>query len=294
METKFLETFLTVVKTGSIAAASRVLDLAPTTITQQIKALEKNMDCKLLVRTGHTVKATSAGYRILDRANRIVRESQDLRTLAKTDHLPPGPLLLGASHSALMRLLPAALKVWNNLYPKVGIFIHPGDSVPLFHQAINGEIDAALIGDPLFKIPKNCDWQTLRTEELVLITPYDMVVVDPLETLKNNPFIRFDRSYMVGKLVDRFLQHHNLLPHAQFELDGIEVITRFVREGLGVSILPKDPSAFNQDSKVKYWPLPEPTLSRAIGFIWSRPSVRAPLASALLNILKNLENNKSF
>lgn len=289
METKFLETFLAVVKAGSIAGAARVLNVAPTTISQQIKALEKTVGCALLARTGHTVKATSAGHRILERARHIVRDTQDLCTIARTDHLPSGPLLLGAAHSALMRLVPAALKSWNNLYPDIGIFIHPGDSVPLFHQVVDGEIDAAIIGDPVFKIPKTCDWHVLREEELVLITPSDMVVSNPLETLKNSPFIRFDRSYAVGRLVEHFLQHHGISPHAQFELDGIEVITRFVREGLGVAILPRDPLALNLDSRIKYWPLPAPALSRRVGFMLARSSVRAPLAKALLALLKTVE-----
>lgn len=286
METRFLETFLTVVKAGSIAAAARVRGVAPTTIAQQIKALEKDMGCTLLLRAGHTVKPSPAGYRVLERAQHLVRDARDLGAIARTDHLPPGPLLLGVAHFALMRLLPEALKTWNNLYPGIGVFIQPGDSVPLFHQVTAGDIDAAIIGDPLFKTPKTCGWHVLRDEELVLVTPKDMNVLDTLAVLRTSPFIRFDRSYMVGKLVDGFLRTHNIMPESQFELDGVEVITRFIGEGLGVSILPK-PRASHQDGKVRYWPLPPPVPRRKIGFIWALSSVRAPLAAALLEILNN-------
>lgn len=289
METKFLETFLAVVKAGSIAGAARNLDLAPTTITQQMKALEKATGCALLVRSGHTVGPTSAGYRILERAHHLVRDVQDLCIIAGTHTLPPGPLRLGAMHSALTRLLPGALKDWNKLYPDIRIFIQPGDSIPLLHLVAKGDIDAAIIGDPLFKIPKTCDWHMLREEELVLITPEDMQATNPLEIIKNKIFIRSDRSYMVGKLVDGFLQLHHISPRSQFELDGIEAITHFVRMGLGVSILPRGPRGSDHEAGVRYWTLPGPVPRRKIGFVTARTSVHLPLAGEMLGILKKLE-----
>lgn len=202
--------------------------------------------------------------------------------------LPPGPLLLGATHSALMGLLPTALKDWHRTYPHTEIFIQPGDSIPLFNRVAEQELDAAIIGNPNFKLPKTCDWEPLRDEELVLVTPKGLTITDPLEALKTYPFIRFDRSYMVGKLVEKFLQHHNISPKSQFELDGIEVITNFVREGLGVSILPKCRHILRLDASIGYWALPQPVPHRTVGVILARTSVRKPLALALTRILKNI------
>lgn len=278
---------MAVVDAGSIAAAARALDVAPTTIAQQIRALEKVVGCSLLVRSGHTVKATSAGHRILGRARHVVREVHDMCVVATTHDLPPGPLRLGATHSALMGLLPLALKIWNNSYPEIGVFIRPGDSVPLLNQVAEGEIDAAIIGDPLFQIPKSCGWDLLSDEDLVLVTPIAMSIADPLGAIIKGPFIRFDRSYTVGRLVDNFLRQHKIEPNSNLELDGIEVIANFVGEGLGISVLPKCPYVLRRDSGVKWWPLPKPFPSRRVGFAWSRSSVRFPLAIAMKNILKN-------
>lgn len=285
MEIKFLETYLAVVDAGSIAAAARILDVAPTTIAQQIKALEKEVGCPLLGRAGHTAKPTEAGYRILDRARLVVREAKDMCTVAASDALPAGPLRLGATYSALMGLLPPALRRWNQRYADIEIFIQPGDSVPLVQRVAEGDVDAAVIGDPLFPFPKSCDWALLREEPLVLVTPASMRVDDPLEVIAREPFIRFDRSFMVGKLVDIFLQQHGINPKAQFELDGTEVIAKFVAEGLGVSILPKCPQVVTQDAGTRHWPLPEPCPTRNVGLLWLRSSVRAPLSVALRDIL---------
>lgn len=61
METRFLETFVAVIKAGSIAAAARALDIAPTTIRQQINALEKDIGCALLVPLGIPLKPVMRG-----------------------------------------------------------------------------------------------------------------------------------------------------------------------------------------------------------------------------------------
>src|SRR5471032_2075029 len=131
MDTLFLETFLAVIDCGSIAAAARQLDLAPTTVAQQIKALEKQLDNALLRRSGHTVKPTAAAHRIIERARLIVREARDLRASASSGVLPVGPLRLGATQYALMQLLPPALHEWRRRYPEIEIYIEPGNSQEL-------------------------------------------------------------------------------------------------------------------------------------------------------------------
>ncbi|WP_200870857.1 LysR family transcriptional regulator, partial [Bordetella bronchiseptica] len=43
MDMRFLRSFVTVAESGSIADAARRLDLAPTTVAQQIRALEADL-----------------------------------------------------------------------------------------------------------------------------------------------------------------------------------------------------------------------------------------------------------
>ncbi|VVD59044.1 LysR family transcriptional regulator [Pandoraea anhela] len=285
MESKFLETYLAIVAAGSIAEAARQLDLPSTTVAQQIKALEKEIGCRLLARAGQTVKPTEAGYRILQGARAVVRETRDMRSQALGDELPAGPLRLGAVHSALMGLLPPALREWNRRYAGIKIFIEPGNSMPLIDKVADGELDAALIVHPLFALPKSCDWVPLRKESLVLLTPATMVVKDPLETIAREPFIRFDRTVVAGKLADDFLVHHSIRPNEQFELDGIEEISKFVSEGLGVSIVPNCPPIGFHDTSVRRWALPFPAPARSVGMLKLRSSVRLPLVKALTRLL---------
>lgn len=281
MDTRFLNSFVTVVECGSIAGAARRLNLAPTTVTQQMKALEADIGCELLMRVGRTVKPTVAGTRIVEQARDVLRGVRDLRSAASDTALPAGPLLLGATPTALMGMLPAILRRWMSAYPETQIFIEPGTSATLLQRVISGQLDAAILVHPTFPLDKTCVWQPLREEPLILLTPAEMKVRDVLHTVAREPFIQYDRNVVAGRMADEYLRRHGIQPKVRFELDGIEHIAQLVAEGFGVSILPDWPVMGLPDPRTKRWKLPPPSPSRIVGLVWLRQFVRSPLARAL-------------
>lgn len=286
MDTRFLNSFIAVVESGSIAGAARRLNLAPTTITQQMKALEADLGCELLMRVGRTVKPTVVGARIVEQARDVLRGVRDLRSAASDTALPAGPLLLGATPTALTGLLPVILRRWMSAYPETQIFIEPGTSATLLQRVMSGQLDAAILVHPTFALDKTCVWQPLREEPLMLLTPTEMKVRDVLRTAAREPFIQYDRNVVAGRMADDYLRGHGIQPRVRFELDGIEHIAQLVAEGFGVSILPDWPVAGSPDARTKRWKLPAPYPSRKVGLVWLRQSARSPLARALYELTK--------
>ncbi|VFR21276.1 probable LysR-family transcriptional regulator [plant metagenome] len=284
MDTRYLHTFVCVVERGSIAEAARHLDLTPTSVAQRLKALEDDVGSRLIVRAGRTVKPTVAGLRILERAQGVLREVRDLRSAASETELPAGPLRIGATPTALTGIFPPMLKRWVARHPHVEIYIEPASTTLLYSRVLAGELDAAVLVHPRFDLPKTCEWRDLREEPLILLTPETMTVQDPLLTIAREPFIRYDRNVVAGKLADDYLTGHGLRPKVRFELDGIESIAKLVSEGLGVSVLPDWPVVGQPSSAVKRWALPAPFPSRTVGAMWLRASVRSPLVQAFLRM----------
>ena len=169
-------------------------------------------------------------------------------------------------------------------YPTVEVYIEPAQSTVLYQRVLDNHLDAAILVHPLFELPKTLGWKRLRTERLILLTPAGMVVRDPLATLASEPYIRYDRGVVAGKLAEDYLHHHNVRPHVRFELDGIESIAKLVAEGLGVSVLPDWLVTEKSHPVFKRWPLPAPHLEREVGVIWTRANVRAQLAQALVDM----------
>jgi LysR family transcriptional activator of nhaA len=75
--------FWTVVRTGSIAAASAELRLAPPTISAQIKRLEESLGEKLLARSGRGLAPTEVGRVVFRYADDIFSTGRELLSAVK-------------------------------------------------------------------------------------------------------------------------------------------------------------------------------------------------------------------
>ena len=276
MDSRFLQTYVHVVELGSIAQAARHQGLTPATVQQRLRALEADMGSALIARSGRTVKPTAAGTRILERARNMLRDLRDLRSAATESDLPAGPLRLGATPTALTGIMPPVLRTWAARHPHIEIYIEPAPTTLLYGKVLAGELDGALLVHPLFALPKSCVWRDLRREPLVLVTPADMAVSDPLAVIAREPYIRYDRSVVGGRMADDYLRARDLRPHVRFELDGIDSIAKLVSEGLWVALLP-DWATTGASAPVRRWPLPAPCPARSVGAIWPRSGVRSEL-----------------
>jgi DNA-binding transcriptional LysR family regulator len=141
MDTRFLESFVSVVDGGSIAEAARRLNLTPAAVAQRIRALEGEIGVSLLSRSGRTVRPTEAGAAILGRARHFVQDIRALKSIA-TDETS-GELRLGAVSTAISGLLPDILALMIEKYPQVEIYMLPGTSADLYYKVLSGDLDAA-------------------------------------------------------------------------------------------------------------------------------------------------------
>lgn len=293
MDSRYLQTFMLVVELGSIAEAARRLDLTAATVAQRLKALEASVGSRLIVRAGRTVKPTVAGSRILPRAQVVLREVRDLKSAASDTALPAGPLHMGATPTAMFDIVPRVLKAWVGAHPDIAVYIEPGTTTHLYERVLAAELDAAVLVHPVFDLPKSTGWHLLRQEPLVLLTPARMRVKDPLLTAAREPYIRYDRQVVAGKMADDYLRAHGIRPKLRFELDGIENIARLVAEDLGVSIVPACPALGPLQARIRQWPLPEPCPVREVGVLWSRSSVRAPLVERFVGLASSQERKQA-
>ncbi len=281
METQFLNTFVTVVDQGSMAAAARVLNITPAAVAQQIRTLEREIGATLIARVGRTVSVTEEGSRILQRSRDLLRNVADLRSVAN-DNAVSGELRLGACPTALAGMLPDALARMVEAFPLINVFIKPGYSADLYRAVEEGDLDAALVLQAPYALPKTCEWQLLREEPLVVLAPESMAGRDPHELLATEPMIRYDRHQWGGRQADEYLRAAGIVPRERFELNALNAIAVMVDRGLGVSLVPDWARPWPEGLKVVRIPLPQATVPRRIGVVWSRSSVRVRLVTVFL------------
>jgi DNA-binding transcriptional LysR family regulator len=286
VETQFLHTFITVVDQGSMAAAARVLNITPAAVAQQIRTLEREIGAPLIARVGRTVSVTEEGSRILERTRELLRGVADLRSLANESAVS-GELRLGACPTALAGMLPDVLARMVEAFPKINVFIKPGYSADLYRAVEGGELDAAVVLQAPFPLPKTCEWQLLREEPLIVLAPAGMAGRDPHELLATQPLIRYDRNQWGGRQADEYLRANGIVPRERFELNALNAIAVMVDRGLGVSLVPDWARPWPEGLRLARIPLPGATVPRRIGIVWSRSSVRVRLVTALLQESRN-------
>lgn len=292
METQFLNTFVTVVDQGSMAAAARVLNVTPAAVAQQIRTLERELGASLIARVGRTVSVTEQGSRILDRARELLRSVSDLRSVAN-DSAVSGELRLGACPTALAGMLPDVLARMVDAFPQINVFIKPGYSVDLYRAVEAGELDAAVVLQAPFPLPKTCEWLLLREEPLIVLAPRSMAGRDPHELLSTQPLIRYDRNQWGGRQADDYLRANGIVPRERFELNALNAIAVMVDRGLGVSLVPDWAQPWPEGLQLTRIPLPNPAVPRRIGIVWSRSSVRVRLVTVLLQESKKAMQSRS-
>lgn len=280
MDTQFLQSFVMVVDCGSMAEAARRLDLTPAAVAARVKSLEESMGTTLVRRAGRTVKPTEAGMRILAHARGVLRDVRNLQALANDD-APLGEWRLGVSASALTGLLPPLLRGLYRKHPKLAVYMEPGNSGQLYQGVTAGMLDAAIIVEPQFTLPKSCGWEVLAEEPLCVLAPQALAGRDPLDLLASEPFIRYDRSMWGGRMADAWLREHQIQPQERIEIDALNAIAVFVDQGLGVALIPDWTPPWPEGLRVVRIPLPPPAPVRRMGLVWTE-GPKAALARALL------------
>ena len=237
MDTRFIESLVAVIEEGSIAAAARRQILTPAAISQRIQALEAEFKCKLFSRAGNTVQPTEACLAILPKAQFILKEVEQLVEDIRDTSLQ-GTLRVGANSTSLIAFIPSTLKSIRSLAPNANFHVVPGNSIDLYRDLQNNNLDAAIMVKPPMGIPKSLRYWTLRSEPLVLI--HSQAYQGDVRTiLENSPYIRFDPTCWGGQIAEQYILHHKINKRAIFDLDSLEAIAQLVCEDVGVSLVPQ-------------------------------------------------------
>lgn len=233
-----LKTFISVARRGTFAGAGQEVGLTQSAVSAQIKNLEDTLGVKLFDRTGRAATLNAAGQRAVPLAEEIL---QTFLRMGAPDSANDyrGTLRIGAISTVQTGILPQVLVALKAQAPFIEATLVPGVSLSLLSQVDAGAVDLAIIINPPFALPKDLYAEVIAREPFVLITASTLPTGDPLQILREQPLIRYDRGSFGGRLVTQFLREHKLHPQQALELDELDAIVKMVRSGLGVALVPK-------------------------------------------------------
>ncbi len=79
LDSRKLLAFATLARVGSFTQAAKEMNLTQSAVSHAIKALERDLGCRLFDRMGRTVTITAAGQQLLQHVDVILTEMQHAR-----------------------------------------------------------------------------------------------------------------------------------------------------------------------------------------------------------------------
>jgi DNA-binding transcriptional LysR family regulator len=271
-----LKTFIAVERLGTFVAAGNQIGLTQSAVSAQIRTLEKSLGTLLFDRSGRSATLNAAGLRALPMAREIVALYERMAA-PSIDSGYFGELRIGAIATVQTGLLPAALVQFNRQAPTVEAKVIPGVSQTLLNSVDAGEIDLALLIRPPFALPKELHLEIIEREPFVLIAPATVEGDDPLQLLRDNRFVRYDRHSFGGRQVTRFLRAQKIDTRPGLELDEVDAIVRMVEAGLGVSLVPRAGLWLERAAQIRIIELGPLTFYRELAMVMRHANRQLPL-----------------
>ncbi|RPH62956.1 MAG: LysR family transcriptional regulator [Burkholderiales bacterium] len=281
---RILKTFLAVVRHGSFAAAGGEIGLSAAAVGLQMRALEESLKQPLFDRSGRSVVLNTAGRRAIPRIEELVLRYEELVGGGGGDSLS-GTVVMGALVSTLMGAFADALWSLKQENPGLEVKLFAGQSSDFANRVEQGLLDAAIVTRPPRTLPRSLVWTQLYVEPMVLIVPrrshFDLPK-DPLRMLREAPFIRFDRETWTGLLVKDVLNRCGVQVRDEMELNSVEAILAIVRQGFGISIVPKLANVrWSEDKELWVVDLPDVDVQRRVGLLERSRHARMRFTAAI-------------
>ncbi|WP_059009160.1 LysR family transcriptional regulator [Streptomyces specialis] len=281
MQLQQLRYFTAVAETLHFTRAAHREHVAQPSLSQQIRALERELGAELFHRARGHISLTDAGAALLPLARRILADTETARReVQEVARLRRGRVRLGATPSLCASLVPGVLRAFRDAYPGVELFVHEDGSQDLVRILAAGELDLALIITPLpGQAPALATRELLREDLVVISSPAAPAPVTGrrirVADLRDRPLVMFRHGYDLRELTLAACHGAGFEPSFSVEGGEMDAVLGFVRAGLGVAVVP---SMVAERSGLRATPFVPPGLHRTIS-VAHRSDVSPPRAA---------------
>ncbi len=237
MTIRLLRTLVAIADVRTFSAAAKVVHVTHAAVSQQMQTLESDLGIALFNRDTRTPELTPLAHQIVAKARILIADYDNLVPSVLGDTGYNGVINLGVLRTTLTGLAPQAMAALKAKYPALKLHIRPGLTGTLITEVERGNLDAAIVIEPSL-MPIGVVFRELTQEPMQLIAAIQEAEDDPLQLLKSRPYIRFNRSAVVGMLIDNWILAKRIRVSETMELDSPEAIASMVHANLGVSIVP--------------------------------------------------------
>nr|CDQ33824.1 Cyn operon transcriptional activator [Virgibacillus halodenitrificans] len=241
-KSRALEYLDAVVRYGSLRRAASHLEVNPSALSRQLRALEEELDSILLVRSPR-LGLTPAGELMLRHyRDRRAAERATLSQLQAMQNLEHGEVHIAVGEGFIADLVSAPLQNFLATYPGLEIEVHMAGLTDAMALVEEGGVDLALLYAPPddHRLVSHVD----RCQPLDLIVPAEHALARAtapltLAEIGAHSLALIDGQTGMGQLVDMALRTAKLSYRPRMKTNSVSVLKNFVRSGLGVTFMPE-------------------------------------------------------
>ncbi|ACN44876.1 TPA: tricarballylate utilization LysR family transcriptional regulator TcuR [Salmonella enterica subsp. enterica serovar Paratyphi C] len=264
MELRQLRYFVRIIETGSMGSAAQDLDIGVSALSQQMSRLENELAIRLLQRTSRGVTPTNAGLAFYSQAQLALRHADDAILAAREARLS-GHVSVGMAPSTASILGIPFIHAMQENYADVRLHVVESLSGNLERMINTRQIDLAVV----FQKDKILRWSArpILEEQLFLIGSHALLTELPdnpitPKQLAGIPLIMPSQGHGLRGRLDAVCQEHALNVEIVAEIDGLALLMRAVRDGLGATLQPGAAISHLDNDALRVIGVHNPVLSR--------------------------------
>jgi LysR family transcriptional regulator, transcriptional activator of the cysJI operon len=232
-------------RTLSITKTAKKMHLSQPSVSIQIKDLEDALNVRLFERINRKISLTDAGKIFFEYSEKLLKLIDEMNAVMNDfSSGDVGRLLLGASSTVGIYVLPSFLGEFKELYPKAEIALMIQNRQEAVEQCISGELDFAFMQDP----PRHPDLHSeffMKDELVIVCSPKHRWASRDFLTMKMlisepEPIILREEGSGTRDLIEYVLKRFGIERKVTMELSSSEGIKRAVEANLGVAVLSKN------------------------------------------------------
>src|SRR5579872_615876 len=219
--------------------AAQELGISQPAVSFHIRGLEEELGISLFERVGKQLFLTAAG-RILeeDTARMLLLEEEARIALTELAGLDRGVLVVGASATIGIYLLPEVLGVFRQRHPSLKVNLKLGNKARTLERLRDNEVDFGLVAGPL-REPDLVSEAYLEDELIPIVSPSHRLAqrhrIQPAE-LRTETFLMRERGSGTQQRLEERLFQMGVQPAETMQLGSTEAIKQSVAANLGISV----------------------------------------------------------
>jgi LysR family hydrogen peroxide-inducible transcriptional activator len=279
---------------GHFGRAAEACFVTQSTLSAGLRELESLIGITLVERTRRVVRFTPLGMRIAEKAQRVLREAEELGDLARAAGKPlSGDLRMGVIPTIAPFLLPRILPKLRAAWPDLKLYLREETTSAACDSLHRGHVDCVLLA-----LPYHCgdiESVDLFLDRLFVAFPGDDLQAPPetiaADGIDESRLLLLEDGHCLKDHVLSACNRPELRAEAAMLGTSLHTLVQMVDNGLGVTLLPQmalDAGILNNTDIIAR-PLDAEHPSRRIALAWRPGSPRDKEFRLLADALRSAE-----